>query len=683
LYQNDAFTQSTKVAGKDCTIAVSEQQTKYASVRFFAVFDNSAHLKTRNTMLVFRIIESAIMIIWVVIGGVYLFLPRDTLSDHKEKKSGGGITLDISRKGRIKSASSLFKKEYFASDNISKIIETPSLIFRLSKGEPILFSLTDSSGSMRHILFFVQTFFDHFHLVGSDMTDTVNEFNRLRDADINDSLTHLPIERVFREKVDNILKTSPQLKGVLAMLKLNNLQTLKMMMGENLMYQLLSLCGQILSGIFHPYGELYNMRSGNFMLFCNEEKGQKFISDINIIMEKLRKPIKYFENNIKLQPIIGIVALNIQEKGVTSDSLISNVQVALENAMGTAAGYYVMLPASFAAARTNFTATGVIQSMIAGREIEIYFQPQMSLKTGRIVSFEGLCRISGAKVSEIKISELIAIAEQYGGIIGLGNFAYNQVLAFAKEVQGSGISVSVNVSPVQLIQVGFTDGVLRSCQRFGINKGAFNIEITESMAIYSFAEVAEKLNILASSGIGVHIDDFGVAYSSFMHLKKLPVSTIKIDKGLVDDIAENLPSRTLLKNIINLAKDLGCTVIAEGVETREQVRILRQLNCDMIQGWIIGKAISYQDAVSRVVKNEIFDFDDEKTQQAEQIEGAAKSSNDNVVEAKNTLADIAKEVNDEPLIEPPALEENTQEKTNKTKPTRKSAKNSMKNKDSN
>ncbi|MDD3947464.1 MAG: EAL domain-containing protein, partial [Clostridia bacterium] len=238
--------------------------------------------------------------------------------------------------------------------------------------------------------------------------------------------------------------------------------------------------------------------------------------------------------------------------------------------------------------------------MVDNGEIEAYFQPQYSLSENKIVGFEALCRIIGPKSAEINVGELISIAEQYGGMIDLGNYICDRAMAFAAEIQDSGIQIAVNVSPIQLMQAGFTSVFLDMFHKHKLKEGVFNIEITEGAALYSFEEAVAKLTIIKNRGVGIHIDDFGVAYSSMLHLKLLPATLLKIDKSLVDDIVESEDAKSIIRNIITLGKDLRLDIIAEGVEKQDQMDLLRELKCDMVQGYVISRAVPRLKAIELI-----------------------------------------------------------------------------------
>ncbi|MBP5308727.1 MAG: EAL domain-containing protein, partial [Clostridia bacterium] len=208
-----------------------------------------------------------------------------------------------------------------------------------------------------------------------------------------------------------------------------------------------------------------------------------------------------------------------------------------------------------------------------------------------IVAFEALLRLKKHVQMNENIYDIITYAEQSGSMVHLGDFIFSEGMKFAKSIQETGAGVSLNVSPVQLMQAGFVDNFLKLYHSYGLKPGAVSIEVTESFLMTTMEETLRKLEILRANGIDVHLDDFGTTYSSLKYLKELPISAIKIDRSFVYDIEENFNSETISELVLNLSAKLGVESICEGVETLGQLKRLRSLGADIIQGFIISKAV--------------------------------------------------------------------------------------------
>jgi len=232
-----------------------------------------------------------------------------------------------------------------------------------------------------------------------------------------------------------------------------------------------------------------------------------------------------------------------------------------------------------------------IPKMLEENQFEMQYQPQYSIKEERIVGFEALFRVKENAIANANIFELITYAERTGSMILLSEFIFDTGMRFAKSIEGKGVAISLNVSPVQLMQAGFVDNFLKIYERYDLKPGSICVEITESFLMTTFDETVKKLNLLRDAGIEIHLDDFGTRYSSLLYLKKLPISTIKIDKEFIDDICNNEYSHAVTQMILNITKDIKCSNISEGVETMEQYNTLKEMGGDIVQGYLIGKAL--------------------------------------------------------------------------------------------
>ena len=234
--------------------------------------------------------------------------------------------------------------------------------------------------------------------------------------------------------------------------------------------------------------------------------------------------------------------------------------------------------------------------------IDIWFQPQVNPFTERVVGLEGLFRITDQKAKDVKVYEFIESAEKSGCIVELGEYIYKKCMDFAVMIQDLGVSVSINISPIQFMQAGFCEKFLEEYRKRNLKPNSIHVEILESTMIYSMEDVINKLNILKKNGIGTEIDDFGIAYSSMSYLKKLPIKTLKIDMAFIKDITDNATDRALVKNIINITKDLNLECVSEGVETKEQLEILKKFGCGIIQGYYYSKALPRDQVIDFIKK---------------------------------------------------------------------------------
>ena len=234
--------------------------------------------------------------------------------------------------------------------------------------------------------------------------------------------------------------------------------------------------------------------------------------------------------------------------------------------------------------------------MLQNGDFYLEYQPQYSLSQDRIIGFEALFRVNRRVQINVGIQDIINYAEQSGHMVTLGDFIFRTGMQFAKSIEGMGVSISLNVSLVQLMQTGFVDNFLNIYRSLELKPGSISVEVTESYLMQTLDETLEKLNVLRANGIDIHLDDFGTQYSSFSYLKSLPISTIKIDQSFVRDVHKNEYSRLIIKTIVDISRNLKLDTICEGVETPQQMALVKSFGCDVIQGYAISRSVGDEKA---------------------------------------------------------------------------------------
>jgi diguanylate cyclase (GGDEF)-like protein len=233
-----------------------------------------------------------------------------------------------------------------------------------------------------------------------------------------------------------------------------------------------------------------------------------------------------------------------------------------------------------------------MHTAIANGEFSVIYQPKINLRNGYLDSVETLVRWTSPKEGSVSPTEFIPIAEDNGQIVEIGLFVMRSAARFVKKASAfheGDFTVSVNVSVRQLNSPGFLRELIDIVRDEGVEPNQLSLEITESILIESVREIAETLKILREAGFGLSLDDFGKGYSSLTYLRRLPVNEVKMDKAFIDDMFEDERSRSFTISIIRICHDLSLKVVAEGVETREQVDFLLAHGCDFIQGYYFSK----------------------------------------------------------------------------------------------
>lgn len=221
-------------------------------------------------------------------------------------------------------------------------------------------------------------------------------------------------------------------------------------------------------------------------------------------------------------------------------------------------------------------------------ELALHYQPKIELGAGRVVGVEALARWPGAATAAGP-ADFIPLAERVGLIDPLTSWACRTALAEWRRWRGQGVSLSlaINVSALTLRDVGFPDLLQRLCEEEGVPCDQVTVELTES-ATQHVVQLLDTLTRFRLKGMGVALDDFGTGYSSLLQLRQLPFTELKIDQSFVRDAATAEDSRLIVKSVIDLAHALGLTAVAEGVEDEATLRVLAELGCDHVQGFLVA-----------------------------------------------------------------------------------------------
>ncbi len=239
-----------------------------------------------------------------------------------------------------------------------------------------------------------------------------------------------------------------------------------------------------------------------------------------------------------------------------------------------------------------------LRTALKDNEINVLYQPQVDVKTGQPYGVEALARWRSAKLGVISPAKFITVAEEIGAIYDIGLFVFRKscedMLSISPNGFGS-LSVSVNISPKQLMEWDFTNALIDIVNDVGIDVTRVTLEITENVLLEDLDTVSERLNEMRGQGFGVSLDDFGTGYSSLSYLNHLPITEIKIDRSFVDKMLYSSQTTTLVKSIIAIGASSCMKVVAEGVETEEQLKALEGYGCDIVQGYYFDAPLSIDD----------------------------------------------------------------------------------------
>lgn len=282
------------------------------------------------------------------------------------------------------------------------------------------------------------------------------------------------------------------------------------------------------------------------------------------------------------------------DDGESAETLSANAETALNRAKDTGEASLFYAAEMNAQVAGSLAMENRLRLAIEGGRLTLHYQPKVDIRTSKVAGLEALIRWHDPELGPIPPSRFVALMEETGMILAAGRWALRTAVADIRHWQSLGLEVprtAVNVSALQLKQTDFVDSVLEAISPFGKGGSLLDLEITESVLVHDIDESTRKLQILRRAGVEVSVDDFGTGYSSLNYLARLPVDTLKIDRSFVVRMREAGSPRNIVAMMVTLAHTLGLKVIAEGVEEAEQMRMLRELGCDQIQGFLVSRPL--------------------------------------------------------------------------------------------
>jgi diguanylate cyclase (GGDEF)-like protein len=283
--------------------------------------------------------------------------------------------------------------------------------------------------------------------------------------------------------------------------------------------------------------------------------------------------------------------------GLDAEQLMKCADLALYQAKAKGRGSYEFFRAAMEQhARTRHLVETDLRGALEAGEFHLVYQPQIRVDTGALTGFEALLRWNSATRGLISPAEFIPIAEETGLIVPIGEWVLRTACATAAQWP-SFVRIAINLSPVQFRTRGLATMVTSALAATGLAPDRLELEVTESALLQDDAVTIAILHQLRGLGIHVSMDDFGVGYSSLSYLRKFPFDKIKIDRSFIGTLGESAGSAAIVRTIASLGADLGMTTTAEGIETAEQLELVRQAGCTEAQGYHFSRPVAPADAV--------------------------------------------------------------------------------------
>jgi diguanylate cyclase len=425
-----------------------------------------------------------------------------------------------------------------------------------------------------------------------------------------DSLTGLPNRALFHDRVAHALARADRHPGVLAVLfiDLDEFKDVNDTLGHGAGDHLLCKVAERLRACVRSADTAARLGGDEFAILLEDLTSEDdALRSAQRILDALAVPFMLGAREHTVSASVGVA---INGRADTVEELLRNADVAMYNVKGSGRARYELFAEAMHTAVVDRVELGRDLLHAAERgEFELYYQPLISLDTGRISGLEALIRWHHPTGGLLLPGDFIGLAEETGAIVPIGDWvidtACRQVSTWKNSLPGDPLTISVNLSPVQVFQADIVDTVRAALARSGLCPRDLVLELTEEVMLKDTALTARRLQELKALGVKLAIDDFGTGYSSLSYLRKLPFDMLKIDKSFIDGIVEKDADAALTAGIINLAHTLGLHTVAEGVERPAQVPELRRLGCHVAQGFLFARPMRASQIEAMIASSDI------------------------------------------------------------------------------
>jgi diguanylate cyclase (GGDEF)-like protein/PAS domain S-box-containing protein len=441
------------------------------------------------------------------------------------------------------------------------------------------------------------------HIASSmDITEVKRAEEKIVQMAHHDTLTSLPNRVHLQGRLDQALASARRNRSELGMLfiDMDRFKNVNDMFGHHVGDGLLVEIAQRLKSAVRDSDIVARLGGDEFVVALTGLPGDGARTAASIagkLMSELSRPYEIHGHALHSTPSIGIAVF--PSDGNDAQSLMKNADAAMYHAKALGRNNFQFFTQAMNQATTERLALEAgLRGAIERHELFLHYQPQLDLRSGQVVAVEALVRWQHPEMGLIPPLKFIPVAEETGQIEAIGAWVLDQALAQVARWRAQGFAslrVAVNLSPRQLRGNDFATLVAHALQRHCLTGDALELEITESAAMNDPGRTAGLLRQLRDYGVALAIDDFGTGYSSLAYLKQWPLSCLKLDRSFVMDIEHDANDAAISAATIQLAHNLGLAVVAEGLESAAQLKFLRGLECDMVQGYYISRPLAAAD----------------------------------------------------------------------------------------
>ena len=409
-----------------------------------------------------------------------------------------------------------------------------------------------------------------------------------------DDLTQLENRTFFKASIDKILEDSPAKNIALLFLDLDGFKKVNDTLGHSVGDELLIVIAKRIQNALRnndSNNHICRFGGDEFVIMLDDMDENSASQVSSRLLNQIERAIKIGDDELQVSASIGIALY--PDHGEDVDTLLRHADTAMYQSKGLGKNTYSIYHHSMEEDLTErIQIEKQLRNAIHNREFTLVYQPQINLKTGQVIGVEALIRWNNPILGFVPPDKFIPIAEETNLILHIGEWVTQtciEQLEAWKNTRFDSLHIAMNVSSVQFENLHFLSFVNKLMESAGVHNHLLEIELTERTVMSNADENIARFNQIRANGFGLSVDDFGTGYSSLSYLKKFPLSVLKIDKTFVDGIPQEEEDISIATAILNLAHSLKMNVVAEGVETLEQLNYLKNLECNLAQGYYISR----------------------------------------------------------------------------------------------
>ncbi|WMS87169.1 putative bifunctional diguanylate cyclase/phosphodiesterase [Pleionea litopenaei] len=437
----------------------------------------------------------------------------------------------------------------------------------------------------------------YYVVIFSDITEQKRAEDKLIYLANYDTLTGLPNRALFHQRLTDAIQDNAETGFSLVNVDVDHFKHINDSLGHRIGDQLLQRVALILKqNMPTSNGTVARLGGDEFTLLMPGFRDKRQLKHFaRALLESFQHPIYIEQHEITISPSIGIS--RYPNDGTDTITLLKNTESALHFAKSNGRSNFQFYNEDIQTKTLRkLTVGNHLRKALDRNELELVYQPKLNINKNTIIGMEALLRWHNTAIGAIEPDEFIAIAEETGQVNEIGNWVLEEACAQARmwQLRNYNLPVSVNISARQFQQQSLYKTVANVLAKNQLPPELLELEITETMLLDDPDSAITTLNQLKEMGVRIAVDDFGTGYSSLSYLKKLPINTLKIDKTFIQDLDTDTDDAAIANAIISLAKNLNLAVIAEGVETHQQLEFLKQAGCHEIQGFLISPPMTAQ-----------------------------------------------------------------------------------------